>query len=282
MRHCIDSYGNIVTSSYGRIKVLVNGSGKEVILILGRKTSPSSIIEMKPLVHFLDDKYTVVTLDYPGSGSSDNYHSMRTLDNITRELHEVMELLGYTEYAIVCLSYAGLYSLYYLNKYADEVKAVVGIDSFVAEQNKDETHEENLRFLNDILTEFHDLSFAQLIIEKAAVWYLNCTKSYSYTQDEIEIYSNNAAYMYKNMTLLDEYKCPNENFETLDNKSYPSHIPVLFILSTSRSRRIKGWYDLHKKLSENPGSKIITLNGGKNLHLKQPERLAEEIKAFLL
>ncbi|MDO5399168.1 MAG: hypothetical protein Q4G33_14720 [bacterium] len=83
------------------------------------------------------------------------------------------------------------------------------------------------------------------------------------------------------MTLLDKYKCPNENFEMLDNKSYPLHIPVLFILSNRRSRGIKGWYDQHKKLSENPGSEIITLKGGKNLHLRQLERLAEEIKNFL-
>ena len=86
--------------------------------------------------------------------------------------------------------------------------------------------------------------------------------------------------MYKNMTLLEEYKCPNENFETVESMLFPLHIPVLFILS--RSRRIKNWYELHKKLSENDSSKIITLKGGKNLHLTQPERLAEEIKAFLL
>lgn len=279
MRHCIDSYGNVITNSHSRIKVSVNGSGKEVILILGRKTSPSSIIEMKPLVHFLEDKYTVVTLDYPGSGSSDNYHSMRTLDNIVSELHEVMELLGYTKYTVICLAYAGLYGLYYANKYADEVKAVIGIDSFVAELRKNETREEHVRFVNDVLTEFHNSSFAQWIVEKAAAHYLKRAKAYEYTQNEIEIYSSNAAYMYKNMTLLDEYKCPNENFETVESMSFPLHIPVLFILS--KSRRIKNWYDLHKRLSENYDSKIITLKGGKNLHLTQPERLAEEIKAFL-
>lgn len=282
MRHCIDSYGNVITNSYSRIKVSVSGSGKEVILILGRKTSPSSIIEMKPLVHFLEDQYTIVTLDYPGSGSSDNYHSMRTLDNITEEIHEVMELLGYTKYTIASLAYAGLYSLYYINKYADEVKAVIGIDSFVAKQRNNETHEENLRFVNDVLIEFHNSSFAQWIVEKAAAWYLKRTKSYVYTQSEIEIYSNTAAYMYKNMTLLDEYKCPNENFETLNNISFPLNIPALFILSRRRIKKFKCWYDLHKNLLNNNNSKIVTLNGGKNLHLKQPERLAEEIKAFLL
>lgn len=272
MRHCIDSYGNVVIGSYSRIKVLVSGSGEEVILILGRRTSPSSIIEMKPLVHFLEDQYTIVTLDYPGSGSSDNYHSMRTLDNITSELHEVMELLGYTKYTIVSLAYAGLYSLYYANKYADEIKAIVCIDSFVAEQIKNETHKENLGVVNDILEEFHNSSFAQWIIEKVSAWYLKRVKSYVYTQNEIEIYSNTAAYMYKNMTLLDEYKCLDENFETLDNISFPLNIPALFILSKYRSKKNNGWYGLHKNLSGNSGSKIVTLKGGKNLHLKQPER----------
>lgn len=282
MRHCMNSYKNVYTSTRSRIKASVSGSGEDVILILGRKTSPSSITEMKPLVHFLAEKYTVVTLDYPGSGSSDNYHSMRTLDNITSELHEVMELLGYTKYTIISLAYAGLYSLYYSNKYPDEIKAVVGIDSFVAEQTKNEIREDILRFVNDTLTEFHDSAFVQWVVEKVSAQFLKCVKSYTYTQDEIEIYSNTAAYMYKNMPLLDEYKCPDENFKTLEDVSFQSHIPVLFILSKRRSRRIKGWYNLHKKLSENSVSKIVTLKGGKNLHLKQPERLAEEIRAFLL
>ena len=281
MQHCIDSYGNVITHDYSRIKISVNGSGQKVILLLGRKTSPSSIIEMKPLIHFLEDKYTVVTLNYLGSDSSDNYHSMRTLENITSEIHEVMELLGYTNYAIAAVAYAGLYSLYYANKYADEVTAVIGIDSFVAEQRNNKKHEKLVKSKQDIWKDFRHSKFVLWIAEKVAAQYLKKAKSYTYSADEINTYSDNAVYMLENMTLLDEYKCPDENFETLDNVLFPAHIPVLFILSSYRSRKIHGWYDLHKMLLQNDRSELITLRGGKDLHLTKSEHLAKRMDEFI-
>ncbi|MCH5213258.1 MAG: alpha/beta hydrolase [Oscillospiraceae bacterium] len=281
MQHCIDSYGNVVTHDYNRIKISVSGSGQKIILLLGRKTSPSSIIELKPLIHFLEDKYTVVTMNYLGSDSSDNYHSMRTLENITSEIHEVMELLGYTNYIVISLAFAGLYSLYYANKYSDEVTAVVGIDSFVAEQRNNKRHEENVKFVQDMWLNFRHSRFIQRIVEKAASQYLKKSKSYIYSKEEIETYSNNAIYMLENMTLLDEYKCPDENFETLNHVSFHDNIPVLFILSSHRSRIIRGWYDLHKKLLRSNNSKIITLKSSKNLHLTHTEKIAKEIDEFI-
>lgn len=282
MKHFIDAYGYVVTYGYNRIKVSVGSPREKVILLLGRKTSPSSIIEMKPLVDCLEECYTVVTLDYLGTGSSDNYHSKRTLENITSEIHEVMELMGYTKYTIAAVAYAGLYALYYSNRYADEVEAVIGIDAFVAEQNNIEGYRENINFTYYMWQDFHKSRFVQWLVKKSAAHYLKKSKSYTHSKIDIEHYSNNAVYMLSNMMLLDEYKCADENFKELEGIHFHKNIPVLFILSSQRIMQIHNWYDLHKKLLPNSNSKIIILKGGKNLHLTQPERLAAEIKFFML
>lgn len=281
MKHSVDSFEHIITSNHNRIKISVNGSGKEVILLLSRKTSPAPILEMKPMVYFLKDKYTVVSFDYLGSGSSDNYHSERTLENITNEIHEVMKVLGYTSYTIAAMAYSGLYSLYYAHKYGDEVNAVIGIDAFVAEQKDNEAHEERVKFVNDMWTDYHESRLLQWIVEKTAARYLKKSKSYVYNKKDIEAYAKFASYMLENMTLLERHKCPDENFETLRGECFPATTPVLFILSSHRSRIIRGWYNLHKKLLRSNNSKIITLKSSKNLHLTHTEKITKEIDEFI-
>lgn len=280
MKHCIDSAERFVTRNYNRIKVSVCGSGTDIILLLGRKTSPSSIIEMKPLISFLEDKYTVVTFDYPGSGQSKNYQSKRTLDNITIEIHDVMNALGYTSYVIAAFTYSGLYSLYYIQKYPNEVKAIIGIDAFVSNQGTDLSLKEKTRFYNDLWRNHHQSKCLSWIVEKAAAIYLKQAKSYTYSDEDIDSYSNSASYMLNNMTTLDEYKCPDENFKVLQNVHFPQNIPIMFILSEHRCKKMRNWYDWHKPLLQNSDGKIIILKGGKNLHLTQPEKLADQIKSF--
>jgi len=235
---------------------------------------------MKPLIHYLEENYTVVTLDYLGTSSSDNYHSKRTLENITGEIHEVMELLGYTYYTIVAVAYAGLYSLYYSNRYTDEVRTIVGIDAFAAEQNNNETYRENVRFTDYVWRDFHKSRIVQWIVEKAAKHYLKRAKTYVYDAKDMESYALSAACMLENIQLLDDYKCDDENFKELENVRFPEHIPVLFILSNHRRRKISGWYDMHCRLPTNSNSKIILSSGGRNLHITQAKYLAEEINAF--
>lgn len=281
MKHYMSTYEIITTTRHRKINVSVSGSGKEVILLLARKTSPFPVLEMKALTYHLQENFIVVALDYLGSGYSDDYHTERTLDNIASEIHEVMLSLGYTNYAIAAHAYAGLYSLYYANKYADEVKAVIGIDPFVAEQTDDDINSEKSKFCRNMWRDYHKSQLLQWCVSKAATYYLRRADKDIYTSEDIETYSNLARRRIDEMTLLERYDCYKENFENVREVQFPSNIPVLCVLSSYRSKKIQNWYNMHKKLSENDNSKIITLKGGKSLHVKQPERLAEEIKTFL-
>ena len=169
----MNNYKLITISHRRRVNVSICGSGKEVILLLARKTSPSPVLEMKPLIYHLQEQFVVVALDYLGSGYSDDYHTKRTLDNLTNEIHEVMLSLGYTKYIIAAQSYAGLYSLYYANKYTDEVKAVVGIDAFVAEQIEDTEKNEMANFYHDMWRDHNKSRILQWSVKKAAAYYLS-------------------------------------------------------------------------------------------------------------
>lgn len=266
----------ITISHRRRVNVSVCGSGKEVILLLARKTSPFPILEMKPLIHHLQEQFIVVALDYLGSGYSDDYHTERILDNVANEIHEVMLSLGYAKYIIAAQSYAGLYSLYYANKYTDEVKAVIGIDAFVPEQINDTEKNEIAKFCYNMCLDHNKSRILQCGIKRAAAYHLRKAKNQLYTADDIKIYSNLAKRRIDEMNLFERYNRHQENFKSLRGISFPPHISVLFILSSYKCKRAHNWYNIHKNMLPNNSSKIVTINGKKkhlsytcNAHLRR-------------
>ena len=149
-------------------------------------------------------------------------------------------------------------------------------------QIDDDTNSEKSNFCRNLWLDYHKSHLLQGLVKKIAAFHLYGADRKIYTDEEIKIYSNLARRRLAEMTLLERYDCHKENFDSVRGSFFPANIPMLCILSSHRIKKIKDWYGLHKNLSENPGSKIVTLKGGKDLHLKQSERLAEEIKAFLL
>lgn len=119
------------------------------------------------------------------------------------------------------------------------------------------------------------------VLRCMAARHLKKSRAYVYNKKDIEAYAKFAVYMLENITLLERHKCRDENFETLRGICFPATVPVLFLLSSYRSRTIRDWYNLHKKLLQSAGSKIIALKGGKRLHLEQSQQLAVEINSFL-
>lgn len=281
IEHHMNNCKLITISHRRRVNVSVCGSGKEVILLLARKTSPFPVLEMKPLIYHLQEQFVVVALDYLGSGYSDDYHTKRTLDNVTNEIHEVMLSLGYTKYIIAVQSYAGLYSLYYANKYTDEVKAVIGIDAFVPEQVNDTEKNEMAKFYHDMWRDHNKSRILQWGVKKAAAYYLSKEKNRLYTADDIKIYSSLAQHRLDEMNLFERYNCHQENFRKLRDVFFPSCISVLFILSSYRCAKTHNWYNIHKNMLPNNSSKIVTINGKKNIHLTHAARISEEILDFV-
>lgn len=277
----MNNYKLITISHRRRVNVSICGSGKEVILLLARKTSPSPVLETKPLCYYLQERFTVVTLDYLGCGYSDNYHSERTLDNIASEIHEVMLSLNYTNYTIVAHAYAGLYSLYYANKYPTEVNTVIGIDSFVAEQIEYSIKGELSQFCEYMWRDYHKSRILQWIVRKMASCHLRKAEKQIYTIDDIVTYSKLSQKRLDEMLLLERYDRRKENFETLRGVKFPQHIPVLFILSSYGCRKMCNWYTIREKMLQHSISKIVTLHGKKDFYLRSAKRISEEIFEFI-
>lgn len=92
---------------------------------------PCPTMTLRALADSLADKYRVIVPDYFGSGSSDTADTPRTAENITNEVHELVQNLGVTgKYVLVAEAVSGLYAVNYVNQYPDEVQAIIGLDAY--------------------------------------------------------------------------------------------------------------------------------------------------------
>ena len=295
MGYFIHSYGKLVSVGNKSVCISSEGTGLDVIVLLAGISSPSPVLEMKALSSFLKETYTVITIEYLGHGLSDQPDSARTIENITGEvhstisqldefveaIHKTISQLGYARYYLVAHSMSGIYSLYYANKYPNEVRAFIGIDATIPKQN------DNRQFVEKIISSAKKNYRRQ----KSGLWWwitnltarrrLRKGKGYLYTKDEIYDYGLLAALQMSSEYVLSEYMYIDDNCNRMRNIHFPSHIPILYILSQESEKQYPNWYKLHKELLGKNKGRIVSLKGGHYLHIALPEKVAEEIKSFI-
>lgn len=261
--------------------ISVKGSGDKIIVLLSGIASPSPIIEMEALTSFLIEKYTVVTLEYPGYGLSNPPKTERICKNIAEEIHEALNKLGFSRYSIAAHSISGVYSLYYANKYSNEIETIIGIDSSVPEQIDNKKMTGNLIAYAERNYNRKNSGFLWWIAGYTAKRLLRCSKDYKYSREDIKVYGLLSSLNLASKSVLEEYRNIPRNFGKIRDLKYPSNIPVLFILSKKSVRSYKDWYILHEEILGRNKGKIIILKGGHYLHLTQPQKVAEEMDEFI-
>ncbi len=107
----------------------VKGSGEKTIVMLSGWGTENPIDDFTPLANKLSDEYKVVILEYFGYGTSDITENARTNEDIVNEIRTALKELDIKPpYILMPHSMSGLYSLYYADKYPDEVEGIIGID----------------------------------------------------------------------------------------------------------------------------------------------------------
>ncbi|MCL2775446.1 MAG: alpha/beta hydrolase [Oscillospiraceae bacterium] len=276
-------YGQLIDVFGKKMCVKVDGSGKKVVVLLHGGGIVSPILELDPLAVLLKNNFTVVTIEYFGYGFSDKTDKPRTIENITDEIHEALHILGFPKYYLMAHSISGIYSLYYINKYPNEVEGFAGIDISVPRQNEFfNTEKINvisayvLRFLNNV-------GIMRLIYKFSPKLFIKDICGYKYSREDLEtlrkLYFRNIS----NKTVINELKNSTENFQKALNMKFPKSVPVLLFLADDTCKQIKQWYDLHIEVIENTEtSKVITLSGSHFLYRQYSSEIVETFKNFIM
>ena len=270
-------YGSSYTTSNGdRVNyTLYDSESEQVVVILPGLECISAHYEFDALAIKLSDKYKVVVYEPPGVGISDWSDTERTVENYSKELHELMQHLGYDKYTIIAHSFSGLYSLYYTNQYPDEVEAFIGIDATVPAEIEEADHEAyaNAKRLRTIMIKSGLLRLASS--EEVIKDQFPSAKA-----DELELCKALWCSAQYNDTRLNEYKNMVSNEEKCMNLTFPDTVPVLYILANDTVSEDAKWEQLHKDVITNKDSKVSIISGDHYLHQSNLQGLVDEITSW--
>jgi len=125
----IEPYGQLVDVDDGQMHIFPMGSGEKTILLLPGMGVPLPSAEFAPLMRKLSEKYTVVCVEYFGTGFSSETSKPRTCQNYVEETKTALHQAGFKPpYVLMPHSISGVYSEYYAAKYPEEVEAVISLD----------------------------------------------------------------------------------------------------------------------------------------------------------
>ncbi|UJM27945.1 alpha/beta hydrolase [Bacillus aerophilus] len=267
----IEAYGQKVLVDGKQMNVLIQGDGKETIVLLPGYGTASPVLDFKPLVKELSPYYRVVVIEPFGYGLSDDTDKARTSQNIVDEIHECLQKLNIKKYTLMGHSIAGIYGLEYVNQYEKEVKAFVGIDTSVPQQETEELPVSSLQLLNQS-------GFYRLLL-KVNPDQLVMPNVDQQTKDQIKMLTFRN---FLNESQASEAENFTNNFKNAERLHFPKRLPVVFYLADQTEEETPSWKPMHEELLKNVDhGKVVTFKGGHYLHHTKSKEIADDVRGFL-
>ena len=248
-----------MTSQFLKKSILINkrkmsvnifGNGHINVVILCGLGAKNPLNDFELLINKFVNNHSlkIILIEYFGCGTSDDTCEKRSNQNIVNEIRFVLKSLELDPpYILIPHSISGLYSLYYANKYPDEIFALIGID----------------------------ISTPKLCLE-----YFKGDRYRQYSLDEVKNIGITMAH-------LNEWNEIINNAKELENTKYPKNLNVISFLSSYNVNEMekavkeklvtRNWIEMHKDMIINPKIQTIqVLEGNHWLHRNQYNRIYKE------
>ncbi|WP_425607826.1 alpha/beta fold hydrolase [Paenibacillus amylolyticus] len=269
----MEPYGQHVSVDGKNMNVFIQGEGEETIVLLPGFGTAAPALDFKPLISELSPYYKVVVVEPFGYGLSDQTKKERSTANIVSEIHEALQRLHIDRYILMGHSISGIYSLDYVNKYADEISAYVGLDSSVpaiSEQKIDSSDTQPIKW-------FRNLGFARVQLKLSADPYDGLPYD-EQTKEQLNILIRKNMY---NTTQLNEAESMYSNFKASEQLTFPVNLPVLFFVQKNHPVA-DNWVPEHEKLIENSvRGEVVLLEANHYLYRSHPKEIAEKFRGFM-
>lgn len=256
---------------------------EDVAVILPGFGCASVHYEFDAVAKGLKDKYKIIIFEPLGVGLSDETKRERTSQNYCKELHELMEHLNYKKYTLIGHSIAGLYALKYSEMYPDELKSFVGIDATVPDQinyGPKATKPKNIYNTYKLMRTFYvNTGIYRVLTELSFKKTLEKIPTITSKEDKKKALAINCTNILSD-TQMNEIKYMDQNTKDSINLKFPENIPVLYMLSNENCKLIPEWEKLHKDITANKNSKVLTIDGPHYLHTENLDAVLKTIKEW--
>jgi pimeloyl-ACP methyl ester carboxylesterase len=278
--------GKLVTVHGDKMHVYSQGTGDKKIVLLRGFGTPDPALDFKYLMEKLSAQYTVIAVEYFGCGWSDRTDAPRTLSNFVEETREALKLAGFAPpYILMPHSISGIYTLYYVHTYPEEIEAIIGLDtafpalySMMVETKMRNTYP--LSSLGSGPMEFLRVAGLLRVILQLMRKQLDAVKIGSFSAADMSLDRTMILWNYGNPNMIDESNRMLDNYRAAQNMEIPTNIPTAFILADSNveasARRLKlDWKKHHEdQVAGNVYGKVIVLAGSHYIHYNH----ADDIK----
>lgn len=267
----IEPYGQRVEVDGKSMNVLVAGEGESIVLLPGFGTS-SPVIDFSPLIEDLAADHRVIAVEPFGYGLSDGTDELRTTANVVSEVHEALQELGVTSYTLMGHSIAGIYGREFAERYPDEVRAFVGIDSSVPGQpNMD------MAFPTGLLGALKNLGLVRLLSGVGGDGGYVAPFYDDHDRQQIGLLTNRNSL---EPTYLDEMARIRTNFADAEGKTFPADLPLLLFVQEVNPTN-DDWLPMHERQAATvTDGTVIALDGEHYLHHTQSSTIAREFRQW--
>jgi pimeloyl-ACP methyl ester carboxylesterase len=124
--------GQIVEVDGHNMSIYTEGNGEVTLVFLSGGGTCSPILDFKSLYSLLSDEYKIAVVEKFGYGFSDVVDKSRDIDSILEDTRAALSAAGLSAPYVLCPhSMSGLEALYWVQKYPEEVSAIIGLDMAV-------------------------------------------------------------------------------------------------------------------------------------------------------
>lgn len=255
--------------------VYEEGEGEHTLLFLSGSGTAAPILDFKSLYSLLNDDYHIVVIEKFGYGFSDVVDDERSFDTILRQDREALEKAGIKGPFVLCPhSMSGLEAIMWAQDYPDEVEAIIGLDMVLPR-----TYDE---FDFDGVFRFEKLAALARELGIARFYYSDRSLPSALSKEEKELYRAIACRKAVNIDVINEGLSITEAVREIDGKPKPD-VPMIMFLSNGKEVKVTNWIENHYDyVSDLTDAKVIELGCGHYAHNFMQERIAEDIKEFIV
>ncbi|TDL32090.1 alpha/beta hydrolase [Jeotgalibacillus sp. S-D1] len=273
------SLGDLVEVDGNNMHVYTKGKGDNTIILLSGLGTAAPSLDFDPLINELSKNNKVAVVETFGYGWSAITKKERTVENIVEEIRMALKKANIQgPYILMPHSISGIYSMYFADKYPEEVKAIIGIDPTLPQVLNyfDETAPAMPKYLSYLAT----TGIARMAVTIDAEGILPIADDGTYSEENLKMTKAISAWKGYNKNVVAEANEIKNNIDKTVNMKFPSNMPVLFFTT----KEDKGTGDSKNKvtfyktqLTDSPASKIITLDGHHYLHWTRYKEISKEV-----
>lgn len=274
--------GEFVEVEGKQMHVYTKGEGENTIVLLSGLGTPAPVLDFEPLINELSKTNKVVVVEAFGYGWSETTNRERTVENIIEETRAALQQSNIKgPYILMPHSISGIYSVYYANRYPDEVKAIVGIDSTLP-QMMEYFGESAYPAMPNYMSYLAPSGIARLMVYFQPHEVLPHAVKGTYTEENLRMTKAISAWKTYNKNVVSEMNELKNNVDKTKNMTLPSALPVMIF--TPKEDQVLGKSKINfyeTQLQHVNVKKLVVLEGEHYLHWTQYQEMSKYVNEFI-